>query len=472
MRSTYRISIYNNMIEVKDRPTIKAKDIVIDYNKDSNPNIENSTEFIGKYPYVYVNGAVIEPRFVRSMKICNDKILPYIDIEFIDTNYVIIDDNFPLDDSVISIFVKPSDDTLMPIRMDFKIFEFYANKDTKGQETMTFIIKGYINVDDLYLLDFKAYEGTSYDVIREMCKEYGLGFATNVSSTSDKMTWLNFNEYNLKFINNIILHSYKGDDTFLFGYIDFYYNFNYVDIETALKEDVSKQVNINDNKKYDKDQPAQVTPLTLSNHPDKESTNMFISSYLVDNKSTSTNINSVYNNFVTYYDQGEMAYRSYLLDAISDTSDGNSIIMKGGGKDNNVLCTAQKNYDWYGKIDTDNVHKNYLYAGLQNKNNLDFLQKLKLVVVLDKPNFNLYRFQKVNVELYNMSKTSDEIPNANSNTIKEQGYDQYKEKIIHKLSGEWLITGINFVFDRADGNHQEITLIKRELTAEYIFKKH
>ena len=459
------------MIQVLDRPTIKAAEININYKEGAaGKNVENSTDFIGKYPYVYIDGVIIEPRFIKTMKIFNNKVLPNILIEFIDTNYVIIDDNFPLDDSVISIFVNANSETLMPIRMDFKVFEFYASKDTRSQESMWFTITGYVNVDEIYNLDFIAKKGTSFDVIRKMSKQYGLGFASNVRSTNDKMTWINYNEFNLKFLNDIIMHSYISDDTFLFGYIDFYYNFNYVDVETALKEDISQQKNVTDNKKFDKDAKPVIIPLTLSNHPDYESTNTFISTYLVDNKSTSTNINNVYNNIINYYSRVDMIYKNYLLDSISDATDDNSIIMKGRGKDEKGLYTDQKNNEWYGKIDSDNMHKNYLYAEMQNKNNLDFLQKLKLVVVLDKPNFTLYRFQKVNVELYNLSKTSDEVPNTNDDLVKKNGDSQYKDKIINKLSGDWLITGINYIFDRKDGNKQEITMIKRELTAEYVFK--
>ena len=33
----------------------------------------------------------------------------------------------------------------------------------------------------------------------------------------------------------------KSIDTFLYAYVDFYYNLNYIDIETALNEDIKDQ---------------------------------------------------------------------------------------------------------------------------------------------------------------------------------------------------------------------------------------
>lgn len=60
--------------------------------------------------------------------------------------------------------------------------------------------------------------------------------------------------------------------------------------------------------------------------------------------------------------------------------------------------------------------------------------------------------------------------NNSTGTVKQTGKRQFENKIIHKLSGEWLITGINFIFDRNSGNYQEVTLIKRELTDKIYFK--
>jgi hypothetical protein len=44
-----------------------------------------------------------------------------------------------------------------------------------------------------------------------------------------------------------------------------------------------------------------------------------------------------------------------------------------------------------GNIDTDNCHPNFLYAYQQNINNLKFLDKIKMNIVLSNPNFGLYR---------------------------------------------------------------------------------
>ena len=130
-----------------------------------------------------------------------------------------------------------------------------------------------------------------------------------------------------------------------------------------------------------------------------------------------------------------------------------------------MLYDEQKRFNWNGKFDEDNVHKNYLYAEYSNIQNLVFLQKLKMTIQLNKPNFNLYRFQKVNVELFNLGK-----PDTTETKPDDPSKDNYENKIINKLSGEWLITSINYTFSNKEGNTQEVTLIKRELTKKYEFK--
>ena len=48
--------------------------------------------------------------------------------------------------------------------------------------------------------------------------------------------------------------------------------------------------------------------------------------------------------------------------------------------------------------------------------------------------------------------------------VKEKNFkDMDKMKLNKRLSGDWLITGINFVFDKKDGIYQEVVMVKREL---------
>ena len=460
------------MIEIIDKPSIVLTKIKFNYNPTvtNESDLSFNTEQIGKYPYIYINGVIIEADRIKNLVLYNNKIVPKLEMEFTDPTSKILDDNFPSDDSIVSVFINSDNDKKMHIRMDFKIFKFFVIKSDKNSNAVFYKLVAYLDNDNLYNVNNMVVKGSSFDVMKKLSKDSGLGFASNIRSSDDSMTWINRNDYIVNFILDTALHSYISDESFLFSYIDFYYNLNYVDIEKALQENTKEQKNITDINKIIPSREPQVLDLKFSNHPDNENTNMFISNYTLDNSSTEINISYGYNNLVCVYNIHDAKYNAFELDTISDEASGNNIVMKGKMGTKKGLYTDLIKSQWMGKYDTDNMHKNYHYAELQNKNNLMYSQKLKMTIRLNRPNYNIYRFQKILVELYNLSKPDEKADNNSTGTVKQTGKRQFENKIIHKLSGEWLITGINFIFDRNSGNYQEVTLIKRELTDKYIFK--
>jgi len=476
------------MIEIIERATIETKEYNLDFannpelkkrNKNqgidtpekSDQEIDKNVDDLGKYPIVYIDGVMIEFTNVITLELYNDGYLPSLKLEFSDPTNKLTDENFPLDNSIISIFKESTNKSLMAIKMDFKITDFTIIKGTSG-EALTFLIEAIVNVDDFFLMNFESYKGTSYKILKDISLEMGLGFASNINSTDDDMVWINNANYRIEFMKDIVERSYIDDDTFLFGYIDYYYNFNFVDIEKQLKDDISEQMNLLDNPQESKaEKEEKETPLILSNNPDQDSSNMMINKYTIVNSSTNINLQYGYRHVATYYNKTDDEIKRYDLDSITDDDD-NSIVLKGLPDENNGLFDNMKNGTYMGKQDFYNVHENYLHTILQNRLNLKFLQKLKMKVKMNKVNYGLYRFQKVLVELYNMGKT----PENNTDGKKPadtplEGAKQHDDMIINKLSGEWLITAINITYSKKNGNSQEITLVKRELTEEYKFPR-
>lgn len=479
------------MIKIIERATIETIPIEFDYSQNeeqkqlvgeyekSEKDIDFNAKRTGKYPVVYIDGVIVESVNIVIFKLNNDSIMPNLELEFVDPSNKLIDENFPLDDSIISVFKKSDTDSYMSIKQDFKIIEFKINKSSGkknrrsegGNRTgsLTYKIKAILNVDDLYNMYFESYENTSFNVLKEIATDCNLGFATNINDTNDEMVWINPANYKIDFIKDVINHSYLSDETYLYGYIDFFYNLNYVDIEKQLQSDISNQMNINDSNELSDDvEPAEV-PLILTNNPDQSTTNMYISQYTVENRSTAINLDYGYRHRITYYNTTESEIKRYSLDSISEEGNDENIILKGDPDKDGGLYETLINGTWMGKMDSDNIHENYLHSELQNSNNLKFLQKLKIVVKLSNPNYGLYRFQKVLVELYNFTKLDNETNTVNSENLNKN--NQWNNNIIHKLSGEWLITAINYSFSKTDGNNQLITLVKRELTSNYTFPR-
>ena len=159
-------------------------------------------------------------------------------------------------------------------------------------------------------------------------------------------------------------------------------------------------------------------------------------------------------------------FYKFKLETISTTSsNGNQIILKGNINElvdlNNITTRGIM-----GRLDTDNVHPNFLYAEQQNSKNLNFLQKVKIKISLKLMNFNLYRFQKIMIKFYKLSELHDDDKPVvvNEDTIKNpQNIDYDEKRLNQRLTGEWLITAINYNFNRIGGFSQDITLVKREL---------
>jgi hypothetical protein len=162
--------------------------------------------------------------------------LPQLKIIFRDSLNLMKDKNFPLDnDSKITIFINPRTSELKPIHLDFKIIKFSVHEGT-------YTLTGLIDVSKLYVKNFKSLSQlTSFEALKSLAQECGLGFNTNIDSTNDKMTWLNTGLRIIDFIDTIVECSYKSDATFLISYVDFYYNLTYVDIEKELSRDIKNE---------------------------------------------------------------------------------------------------------------------------------------------------------------------------------------------------------------------------------------
>jgi hypothetical protein len=466
------------MIERIDLPTIETKSYEIDYSETSGDvpktdlEIKQNVGDLSKSPIIWLNGLQIEPSSVEKLIINNNTYLPRIKIILSDPTGKLSDEKFPLDNSCISIFKgSPSTDSpFYGIKMDFKITDFNIIKGRQGAEDLKYEIDAIIDINKFFINEFESYGGTSFDVLRKLSKEMGLGFTTNITNSNDSMIWINPSNYRIEFLKKIVEGSYIDDNTFLFGYVDFQYNFNFIDINKQLEDDISQQMNLVEEGIVDNVQ--EETALILSNHPDEMNSNMYIKKFTLYNSSTNVNLKYGYRNKINSLNISDDTINKYDIDAIS-TDDDNSIVLK--DSDNNELYNDMIINEYLGKYDIDNCHSNFIHTQFQNNFNLKFLQKLKIKIKMAKPNYGLYRFQKVAVEIYNLNKPDD---TEKTPEIKNDGHDlkrisrAHDGKINNKLSGEWLITGIDMIFSgQGSGVEQEITLVKRELTKEYHFDR-
>jgi len=421
-------------------PTLKAK--VIKFDATRSPEMQKEiAEGLGNFPFVWYGDFQIEPKDISFLQLSNNIGLPTLQLNFTDPLNLMKDTGFPLDDSKISIFINPRSQVLKPIHMDFKIVKFDVLENS-------YTINAVIDVNDLYLRKFKSISNsTSFDALKSISKEIGLGFNSNIDGTNDKMTWICAGNRIIDFINIIVDQSYKSDETFLLSYIDVYYNLTYVDLEKELSRDLKSEIGINNigiEELVKLDNKETVGPLFLTNDFSQKDSNNFFEDWRVINNSTTISLNEGYLTKVKFYDQLKKDLLIFDIDSISTPGD-TGIILKGQPQDL-TFYKENVNLIYKGKMDTDNMHTNFHYSNVQNLRNIVDLEKIGIEITLVTPNFNLYRYQKVILIISNLGGT----PSAS--------------QINNRLTGEWLIVDIIFRFDGSKFR-QIIKLVRRELTA-------
>jgi len=423
---------------------LKAKTIQL---KVGNGFTKEYADGLGTVPFVWYNSYPLEVTQIKFLELSIVDGLPTLKLTFKDTINLMKDKGFPLDDTRISLFLNPRNTQLKPIHMDFKIIDF------KIIETEITCIST-IDVNRLYIKEFQSYSNlSSYETLKKICSEIGFGFNSNVESSNDKMTWINTGKKVRNFIDDVIDNSYLGEQSFVLGYFDFYYNFNYVDLEKELKRNISQETGVGDNliqKNLTSENKEVIGPIVLTNDKAFIGSNNYFDEFKVLNKSTSISLEEGYKTVIKYYNQLSKEYLFFNLDSIVDNAD-SKIVLKGKPKDNQFR-KENLNYTYKGKLDSDNAHINYAYAQILNDRNLVDLEKIGLEVQIEVPNYNLYKFQKVTVAISNQAKG-----------VQEEFFNR-------RLSGEWLIIDIKYRLNGSDSTTkadikfvQLITLVKREL---------
>ena len=425
-----------------DVPTIKLPPIVMPQDKTAGPSGQSViTEGIGYTPVVEYGGTFMKTEDIVSFRIFHDGIVPKLDLVFKDSMNLMKGDQTPKDQTPIQIFLNSTSPHIKSIHMIFKIENFEKDPEGAGQK---FRISGTLDVPDLYVQNNKSYNGTSFEAIRTICKELGLGFNSNIINTDDSMNWRNSNKRPYDFIMDIIKHSYISDESYMSGYIDYYYCFNYVDVNKEFTRNNGNDVVIDTAPVQKGDgQPDQnrIVPLRLTNDKSNSSSSLYFSKYETGNNSTEISLEDGFRTRTRFYDRIKKQF--LVFDVDSQTSDSKqSLILKGKQNDTGFFNTNIIT-KFLGKLDTDNTHKNYNYANVQNQINLRNLTKLSMDLTLDNPNYCLYKFMKVKVAVMNQSATPTE------------------EQMNYRYSGDYLLQDISFVFERS--MRQEIKLYRSEL---------
>jgi hypothetical protein len=387
------------------------------------PNDKEYTEklsrSVGNFPVVWYDGVQIENNNISQFSLYIDGMMPTLLITFKDTLGVVSDIGYPSDDTKIKIFIDSRSKDLKSILLEFKITTF-------TMEAGSYNLTGVIDYDNLFVSMFESYlNASSYGVIQSIAKDIGLGFNSNVGSTNDVMTWVNIGDSLLDFLRQVVRYSYKSEESFLYTYIDYYGNINYLDIEKEWNRDIKKDTTLTDDGlslSVSNQNGTKVSKLVFSNDQSMLETNLYFKDYKILNTSTKSSIDIGYLQNIKYYNQSKKEVLVFDVDAI-ESPDSNKKPLKANKND---FYKNNSNNLYIGKIDTSNVHKNYNYAEILNDKNLEEMQKISMEITIPKPNYTVFMFQKISI------------------SISQPGPAPHRAQINKGLSGEWLITDIQY----------------------------
>jgi hypothetical protein len=425
-----------------DKPTIVVPEIKMDKDKSSTDQ-DAYVKGMGYTPLIWYHGFAIEDRSIKAMRLYHNGLVPMVEFTFEDTKDILKSIATPKDDATIDLFLNSTSKNLKSIHMSFKIKNFVQGQQVASQ---TYTVTGTVNIPGLYVQNGNSYNGTSFQALRSICKELGIGFNSNIKDTSDSMPWRNTLKKPYEFMDEIISRSYITDESYMAGYIDYYYCFNYVDIEKEMNRDASKDLGLDTSgmsEQSKSEESDRLMALKLTNDKAQNSSSNFIGSYTTLNESTKKSLQNGYATVTKAYDRLKKQFLVFTVE--STTSDGSETHILNGAEMDGKYQKENIRHKFTGKIDTDNVHKDYNYAVTQNRINLNNLNKIVLNAVLPNANWNLYKFQKIGVDLISPTPTPT---NPSPRDFRYSGY--------------YIIADIEYIWN-GKSMSQKLRLVKKEL---------
>ena len=441
-----------------NEPSINLPELKIrDY--DEHSDIKESN-FVGDViPFIsYNNKYTFNYKQINSFSLQYDGLFPYLYFSINDTNNEFTALSLPTEGDYVSLFLKSNNEEFNDIYIQFDILSFTNFEGFYSFECI-------MNVPEIFNEICKCYpEKTSYDLFNEVSEELKLGFCTNISSTDDSMNWINPMESTLNFLKEEIKHSYKDDLSFFIFFIDFFYNLNFIELNNQFGKKEREDTFLNliksqaKNNFSDGEEVKIEGTLWLTNLHGFRGTNSYIYDYNLLSSSGEVKLKNGLKRKAQFYDNELKSYETHDIEPTYEEESDNVKTFK------NDDITLEK-FKYFGtqqtQEDTKNVHDNYYFAEIQNHQNIQEINKLKLKVYLAKANFHLYRFQSIPVALFEYdSQNIDKLGVKNGLTVEDE---KPNITLLEHYSGYFVIDNIKYVYDSKDNKiGQELILTRRE----------
>lgn len=423
------------------------------------------------YPFIEINNYVFNINEIEKFEISYEGFIPTVRLTAGIKGKTFPSAAMPKDGDLMSVFIRAKDNAFKPIRNDYRITNVRSSgADNEGRMGI-YNISGELFIPHLYDEVVKYHEGTSYEVLLDIAKELGMGFASNDTATNDKQIWINPRGDYYNYILDIADHAWKDEQSFFKVFIDVYYHLNFVNVNNQFSEDDEVDLQLLTNLmatdsvggKTGEDQLKEGSkgqiPKLLSNYPELIGTPAYVWHYNIENKSNSISELYGYKKYTQFFEQNSETYWSIFTDPLTTKeAEKNKIILKGRttkpGAPKEEFWKTQIKHEWQGIQYTapeGNCHEKYAYAKTWNERNMAELEKMILTVELERGNFNIYRGERLPV--FFIVSSDNQYQNIMAQPEQQQVTTYQPQPILDKFnSGYYMVDGMSFIYEPANKN--------------------
>jgi hypothetical protein len=446
------------------------------------------------YPFITINNYVFSTDEILQLTVNSTGFIPTIFFAFkLTKTDAFRSQAYPKDGDVLSIFIRAKNNAFKPIRNDFIITGVSSGAGGVENSGGVTTITGELFIPRIKEQVIKSYKGNSLEVLQNVCKELGLGFATNETSTNDSMSWLCAGSTWEEYIKEIASAAWKDTNSFYKVFIDVYYHLNFVNMNSQLEGDGQLAAGILDsaimkdfyeNDKNTVESSQTTTGKFLSTIDSLKGTNMYIQGYKTKNNSSAIHEQYGYKYNVQFFDMKSLKYWNLFVDPkTSDGAERKKIILKGRtfpkkedekkeGKSpsEQQYWKTQNQYVWKG-IQSRNVHDKYTFAIAHNERNLLELQKLFLEVRVTRWNPNIYLGEKVPLVLITQADVTKATLDAQGEDAKISDKSPGEPAVLDQFySGYYVVNGMSIMYSQDNSPFERGTGVEPQDFAPAFFQ--
>lgn len=430
--------------------TLVPKDIVVRQTDDDNEYLEENSGLW--FPLIRINNTVFHKDKISgfSYKVGVD-LIPTCTITIKDHDKSFMEEEFPRVDDIVTVRISNNADTVhKPIKVDFLIIDIDSSPNSRY-----LTIEAVQYVPKLHEYNNVGWNDTLFNITKNIAKECGLGFVSNMSDSGDSSNWICPNDY-FGYLTYIEERMFISSDDTCKIFIDQFNNLNVVSMKSSFNDRNSTALltNPSSGETYDSSVDVKLSNKVYnSGELGEEDLHVQINGW-----SPFTNYGVGFiksKSIATYTQKGIETHISQPSNVINIQNI------------NALEGSEVRHYSPF--VDSETVFENILMSRKKNSRLKEvYKQGTYINAKLEFYIPDIFSFMYVPVDIYNKQRTSKIIsqdPNTDLEQLSEESakYEGEGMQINNEFTGDYLVFAIEFMYSGGNENtnlYQTVTMIK------------